>query len=74
MLDAELIDMMRAWLVPFELDDDSLAFEALVDAMAANPILIERPIVVLGEKACLGRPPENVAAFLEDAGLSRGQA
>ncbi len=56
------------------LDDEWLGDKALIDAMAANPILIERPIVVLGDKACLGRPPENVAAFLEDAGLSRGQA
>jgi trimethylamine--corrinoid protein Co-methyltransferase len=30
-LDAELIDMMRAWLVPFEVDDEALAFEALRD-------------------------------------------
>jgi len=30
-LDAELIDMMRAWLTPFTVDDDTLAFEALRD-------------------------------------------
>jgi len=33
---------------------------ALVRAMSENPILIERPIAVHGERAALGRPPENV--------------
>lgn len=37
---------------------------ALIAAMAQNPKLIERPIVVKGEKAILGRPPENVRDFL----------
>lgn len=37
---------------------------ALIDAMVANPILIERPIVVNGEKVALGRPPENVLGIL----------
>ncbi len=35
-----------------------------LEAMAANPILIERPIVVAGERAALGRPPENVLSIL----------
>ncbi|MBT8409657.1 MAG: arsenate reductase (glutaredoxin) [Alphaproteobacteria bacterium] len=34
--------------------------DALLDAMARNPILIERPIVVAGGKAAIGRPPEAV--------------
>ena len=34
--------------------------QALVKAMADYPKLIERPIVVKGERAVLGRPPENV--------------
>jgi arsenate reductase (glutaredoxin) len=29
-----------------------------------NPILLERPIVVSGERAAIGRPPENVLALL----------
>jgi arsenate reductase (glutaredoxin) len=36
----------------------------LIALMAANPILIERPIVVAGGKAAIGRPPENVLAIL----------
>lgn len=36
----------------------------LIKAMAENPILIERPIVVKGSKAALGRPPESVLAIL----------
>lgn len=36
----------------------------LVQAMAKNPILIERPIVSDGKKAIIGRPPEAVNALL----------
>jgi len=37
---------------------------ALIAAMAAHPKLIERPIVVKGAQAILGRPPENAKKFL----------
>ena len=61
------IDLVRGKEAPFaELglasseDNDA----ALIAAMALNPILIERPIVVAGEKARIGRPPENVLDIL----------
>jgi len=38
----------------------SLSDEQWVDALIENPILIERPIVVKGDRAVIGRPPENV--------------
>lgn len=38
---------------------------SLLKAMASHPRLIERPIVVRGERAVLGRPPENVLALLD---------
>ena len=46
------------------LDNASLSDEQLVAAMVAQPRLIERPIVVAGARAVLGRPPENVLALL----------
>ena len=48
------------------LADSELAEDALIDAMVGAPKLIERPIVVRGERAVLGRPPENVLALLDD--------
>tara|TARA_Y100000588_G_scaffold338346_1_gene380315 strand:- start:412 stop:762 length:351 start_codon:yes stop_codon:yes gene_type:complete len=38
--------------------------EKLLAAMASHPILIERPIVVAGDRARLGRPPEQVLEIL----------
>jgi arsenate reductase len=64
-------DLMRKGEAVYKekkLADPKLDDAALIAAMVANPILIERPIVVVrdanGERAALGRPPENVLKIL----------
>jgi arsenate reductase len=42
----------------------TLSGDQWLDAMAKNPILIERPIVVRGRRALIGRPPEKVLDIL----------
>ncbi|MEC7516451.1 MAG: arsenate reductase (glutaredoxin), partial [Pseudomonadota bacterium] len=44
------------------LGDENLSDADLIQAMVDNPILIERPIVLAGDRAALGRPPEAVLA------------
>lgn len=42
-----------------------LSDKEIVQAMIENPKLIERPIVINGKKAVLGRPPENVLKIID---------
>tara|TARA_Y100001936_G_scaffold6319_1_gene5551 strand:+ start:2853 stop:3188 length:336 start_codon:yes stop_codon:yes gene_type:complete len=38
--------------------------DLLIEKISKNPILLERPIVIKGEEAIIGRPPENVMKLL----------
>jgi arsenate reductase len=40
------------------------SLEQIAQAIAKEPILLERPIVEVGDKAAIGRPPENVLQLL----------
>jgi len=60
-------ELMRRKEPPYKakkLDDEKLTRKQLIDAMVADPVLIERPIVLSGNKAALGRPPEAVLDIL----------
>lgn len=46
------------------LDKPGLSDAALIAGMVAHPVVIERPIVVNGKRAALGRPPEAVLDIL----------
>ncbi|BBT18205.1 arsenate reductase (glutaredoxin) [Pseudomonas sp. 1D4] len=46
------------------LADTGLSDDQLIDAMSQHPRLIERPILVVGDKAVVGRPPEKVLEIL----------
>ena len=60
----ELLRKGEPRCVELGLKDRHLDDDALIALMVANPILIERPIVVAGGKAAIGRPPENVLTIL----------
>ncbi|MDX1742551.1 MAG: arsenate reductase (glutaredoxin) [Ruegeria sp.] len=65
-LGIEPIDMMRTGEKRFKelgLTKTSPADE-LISAMAENPILIERPLAIAGDKAAIGRPPEDLLSLL----------
>lgn len=60
-------DILRKRGTPYAelgLDDPALTDEQIFEAIEKHPILIERPIVVVGKKAALCRPPEVVETLL----------
>lgn len=65
-LEINPIDLVRKneaiWKSEFK--GKSLTDAEIVEAMIANPKLIERPIVVNGNKAVVGRPPETINEIL----------
>jgi arsenate reductase len=65
--------LLRRKGTPYEamrLDNPTLSDDALLDAMLAHPILIERPIVVTPKGTRLCRPSEAVLDLLPDGPLS----
>lgn len=66
MLGVRPIDIVRRGEVPFKTLglSDAMPDDEVLRAMAENPILIERPIVVRGGRAVVGRPPETVREIL----------
>lgn len=62
-------ELMRRNEAPYRelgLDDENISDAELIEAMVTHPILIERPVVVAGRRAVLGRPPERVQDLLDD--------
>ncbi len=67
MLGLEPRDLMRKFEAPYKenkLDNPNLSREQLIQAMIDHPILIERPIIINGNKATIARPPEKVLDIL----------
>ena len=60
-----LIRKKEAAFKELGLDDPELSPSALIAVMAENPVLIERPVVFVGKRAALGRPPENILSLLD---------
>ncbi|MCB6183461.1 arsenate reductase (glutaredoxin) [Leeia sp. TBRC 13508] len=60
-------EMMRtkdALFAELGLDQEGLSQAEYLDAMTKHPILMERPIVVIGDTAKIGRPPESIQAWI----------
>ena len=61
-------DLLRSSEAPYRelgLSDSSLAEDDLIAAVAAHPILMQRPVVRRGDRAVVGRPLERVADLLD---------
>ena len=67
LLDISPRDLMRTKEAEYKdsgADDPELSDEELLDIMLAHPKLIERPIVVTGNRAAIGRPPQRVLEII----------
>lgn len=66
-LGIKAIDLVRKkeqiWIEDYKGRD--LTDKNIIKAMVENPKIMERPIVIDGNKAIIGRPPENVLTFMD---------
>lgn len=62
----ELLRSKEAEYKAAGLDNTELSEDQIIAAMVQYPKLIERPIVVLGNRAVIGRPPERVLELIGD--------
>lgn len=60
----ELLRTDDAAYAELNLADPSKSDDELICAIAAHPILMQRPVVVRGEMAVIGRPPEAIECLL----------
>ena len=60
----DLLRNKEARCAELGLKERAVPDDELIALLVENPILIERPIVVAGKKAAIGRPPESVLAIL----------
>ncbi len=68
-LGMQLADILRRSEEGFDtlgLDDETLSEEIAFDLLQKHPHLLQRPVVVKGDKAIIGRPPENVLSLIGD--------
>lgn len=66
-LDAKPADILRRkepLAKELGLTDPGVSDDAILDAMVDNPVLVERPIALRGDRARIGRPPESVLDLL----------
>lgn len=60
----ELLRTGEAEYKELDLSNDSVTDEAIIEAMAAHPKLIERPILIVDDAAVIGRPTEKLEELL----------
>jgi len=68
-LGLSLSDILRRSEEDFDelgLDDETLSQEIVLDLLQKHPHLLQRPIVVKGDKAIIARPPEDVLGLIGD--------
>jgi arsenate reductase len=63
-----LRDLLRTGETAFkemDLNVDSMTDDDIINLLLENPALLQRPIVVLGDKAVIGRPPARVLELMQ---------
>lgn len=68
-LDLKPIELVRQkekiWIDNYK--NQEMTDEAIIQAMIANPILIERPIIIKGNKAIIAREADKIEAFFQES-------